>query len=142
MPSIATTADVLVTALGSVTRRLRQTRVTEELGQAESIAVASLRRNGATSSAELARIENIRPQSMHATVVSLERRGLVARTPDPADGRRMLVELTAAGQAEARSKRSARRAQVAEVLARDFTEAERATLLAAAPLLERLAKGM
>ncbi|MBZ5736685.1 MarR family winged helix-turn-helix transcriptional regulator [Nocardioides mangrovi] len=135
-------ADALVTALGAVTRRLRQTREAEDLGQPESIALASLRRNGATSSAELARIENIRPQSMHATVVSLERQGLVSRSPDPADGRRMLVELTAAGHAEARSKRSARRARVAEVLARDFTAEERATLLAAAPLLERLAKGM
>lgn len=138
----AGTADLLVTALGAVTRRLRQGRVVDELGQPESIALSNLRRIGPTSSAELARIEHVRPQSMHATIVSLERRGLVARTADPVDGRRMLVELTAAGRAEARSKRSARRAQVAQLLARDFTEAERATLLAAAPLLERLAKGM
>jgi DNA-binding MarR family transcriptional regulator len=138
----ATVAEALVASLGAISRRLRQVRVVEDLAQPESIALSSLARNGPATSAELARIENVRPQSMHATVTSLVRRGLVSRAPDPADGRRMVLELTAAGRAKARDKRSARSAQIATVLASDFTAEERATLLAAAPLLERLAKGM
>ena len=39
----------------------------------------------------------MRPQSMAQTVRDLEDAGLVSRRPDPQDGRRAFVELTAAG---------------------------------------------
>ncbi len=138
-PTPEDVAEALVASLGVVTRRLRQVRPVEDLSQPEAIALASLGRNAPATSADLARIENISPQSMHATTAALARRGLVRRDPDPADGRRMLLSLTAAGRAKTRDKRSARSAQVVASLAA-LTDQERATLLAAAPLLERLAK--
>lgn len=140
-PSPDAVAETLVESLGLLTRRLRQVRADTELSQPEAIALSSLARNAPATSAELARIENISAQSMHATITGLERRGLVSRDADPTDRRRMLLQLTAAGRAKARDKRSARSAQLAGILA-GLTDDERATLLAAAPLLARLAKGL
>jgi len=76
---------------------------------------------------------------MGATLAALEARGLVARQPDPDDGRRAVLSLTEAGQQVLRDKRSARVAQLAQALSSAFTTAELSQLKAAAPLLDRLA---
>jgi DNA-binding MarR family transcriptional regulator len=141
-PSPDRVARELQTSLGLLIRRLRQVRVVDDLSQPESTALASLVRNAPATSADLARIENISAQSMHATITTLEQRGLVSRSADAADGRRMLVDLTDAGRALASRKRDARAEQFAGALAEHFTADERATLHAAAPLLERLAKAL
>lgn len=62
---------------------------------------------------------------------ALETLGLIARTPDPADGRAWLVELTAEGRARFSRVRRARREQyVRKLAAWDRTEiAELARLL-------------
>ncbi|WP_235547520.1 MULTISPECIES: MarR family winged helix-turn-helix transcriptional regulator [unclassified Nocardioides] len=135
-------ARELQASLGLLFRRLRQVRVVAELSQPESTALASLVRNAPATSADLARVEAISAQSMHATITALERRGFVRRIADAADGRRMLIELTDAGRAMAGRKRDARAEQFATALGEHFTAEERATLHAAAPLLERLAKAL
>ncbi|GAA1793202.1 MarR family transcriptional regulator [Nocardioides hankookensis] len=140
MPSPDRVARELQASLGLLIRRLRQVRVVDDLSQPESTALASLVRTAPATSADLARIEDITAQSMHATITTLERRGFVRRTTDPADGRRMLVDLTDAGRAMAGRKRDARAEQLAAALTEHFTAEERAALLAASPLLERLAK--
>ena len=127
-------------SLGLLVRRLRQVRIVAELSQPESTALASLIRAAPTTSADLARLENISAQSMYATLAGLERRGLVARTADPADRRRMLLTPTEEGRRLASDKRNARTEQLATALDAHFTARERAQLLAASPLLERLAK--
>jgi DNA-binding MarR family transcriptional regulator len=141
-PSPDRVARELQESIGLLVRRLRQVRVVAELSQPESTALASLVRNAPATSAELARVENISTQSMHATMSGLERRGLVARSVDPTDRRRLLLSPTTAGSKLARDKRDARAEQFATVLAEHFSSAERAQLLAAAPLLERLAKAL
>ena len=133
-------ARELQTSLGLMFRRVRQTRVVAELSQPESTALSSLVRNSPATSADLARLEGISAQSMHATMRGLERRGLVARSADPGDGRRMLLTLTDAGRRQAADKRDARAEQLAAALEQHFTAAERAQLHTAAPLLERLAQ--
>jgi DNA-binding MarR family transcriptional regulator len=79
---------------------------------------------------------------MGATLAALEERGLVQRRPDPADGRRVTMSVTTAGQQALRNKRSARTEQLAKALAGGFTQAEVATLRAAAPLIERLGESL
>lgn len=133
-------ARELQASLGLLFRRLRQVRVVAELSQPESTAVSSLVRNAPATSADLARLEGISTQSMHATMRGLERRGLVTRSVDPHDGRRMLLSLTDEGHRLAGDKRNARAEQLAGALTAHFTAAEREQLLVAAPLLERLAK--
>ena len=90
---------------------------------------------GPATSSALAKLEQISPQSMGATLAALEARGLIERTPDPVDGRRIVMSLTDAGLQVLRQRRSARAEQLARALSAGFTEAEVAQLVAAAPLL-------
>ncbi len=132
-------AAALRVSVGMLYRRMRQVRPPGELSLPESAALARLERSGPATSSALARIEQISPQSMGATLAGLQARGLVERRADPSDGRRVVMSLTAAGAAALRSKRDARTAQLARALAADFTQSELDQLMAAAPLLERLA---
>ena len=62
-----------------------------------------------------------------ALLDDLERRGLVTRTPDPADRRARIVELTAAGRDRHAATRADIRAMEDELL-RDLTAAQRTLL--------------
>ena len=137
-PAVDALAGELRTTLGVLYRRIRQTRVLGGLTLPESSALSRLRVAGPTSGAALAKLEQISPQSMATTLAGLTAKGLVERHPDPDDGRRVIVALTAAGRDVVESKRSARTAQLAGALA-TLTPSERATLQAALPLLERIA---
>jgi DNA-binding MarR family transcriptional regulator len=108
----------------------------------ETAALARLDRGGPSTASDLAREEQIAPQSIGATLAGLEARGLVARAPDPADGRRVVLSLSDAGRQAIRDRRAARTEQLAQALADNFSEAELEQLEAAAPLLERLAKSV
>ena len=50
------------------------------------------------SPGELARALRVHPSSLTGVLRRLERAGLIRRVPDPADGRRAIVSLTAKGQ--------------------------------------------
>jgi DNA-binding MarR family transcriptional regulator len=131
-------ARALLLCVGLLRRRLRQVPVDGALSFPETAALGRLDRGGPAASADLARKEQISPQSMGATLSELETRGLVKRQPDPTDGRRILLSISATGRKELNRRRNARVEQLAAGLA-DFTEAELAQLGAAAPLIERLA---
>jgi DNA-binding MarR family transcriptional regulator len=132
-------AAALRVSVGLLRRRLRQVQPAGELSLPESSALARLERIGPATSSALARLEQISPQSMGATLAALEARGLVERRADPSDGRRVVMSLTDAGAQALRSKRDARTEQLARALSAEFTRAELDQLMAAAPLLERLA---
>ena len=138
-PDVTEVAAALRVSIGLLLRRMRQVRPDGELSLPETSALARLDRSGPATSSALAKEEQISPQSMGATLAALEARGLVARQPDPDDGRRAVLTLTGAGQQVLRDKRSARVAQLAAALSSAFSPAEVLQLKAAAPLLERLA---
>jgi DNA-binding MarR family transcriptional regulator len=133
-------AAALSLSIRLLLRRLRQLRAEGELTLPESAALARLDRGGPTTAGALARLEQISPQSMGATLAGLEELGLVERSPDPGDGRRILLSLTEAGQRMLRDRRNARVQRLASALADGFTGAEVDHLMVAAPLLERLAQ--
>jgi DNA-binding MarR family transcriptional regulator len=134
-------ADALRVSVGLLRRRIRQRKAAEgEVTLPESAALARLDRGGPATSSELARLEQISPQSMGTTLGGLEARGLVARRPDPNDGRRAVLYLTPAGRAVLRDRRNESTQRIAQVLAAGFTAAEQRQLLEAARLLERLAQ--
>ena len=135
-PDAADVAAALRESVGLLLRRMRQ-HVPGELTLPENAAVA---RSGPTTSSALAKLEQISPQSMGATLAGLEARGLVARHPDPDDGRRVVLSLTDAGQQVLRDKRDARTRQLAEALSARFTPDEVRLLAGAAPQRERLAQ--
>ena len=132
-------AAALRVGIGLLVRRLRQVPDGGDLTIPETSALSRLDRGGPATSAALAKQEQISPQSMGATLAGLEARGLIARTPDPDDGRQILLAPTDQGLDALRSRRNARTELMAAALREHFTAAERRQLAAAAPLLERLA---
>jgi DNA-binding MarR family transcriptional regulator len=141
-PDPSELAAALRLSIGLLLRRLRQIPTADELTLSESSALARLDRAGPATAAELARAEQISPQSMGATLGTLQERGLIAKAPDPEDGRRMILSITPAGLEVLRHRRTRRTEQLATALATGFTATELAQLAAAAPLLERLANSI
>jgi DNA-binding MarR family transcriptional regulator len=141
-PDVHEVARALRVSIGLLLRRLRQAPADGELTLPESSALMRLDRGGPATSSALARLEQISPQSMGATLSALEARGLVERRPDPADGRRVVMSLSEAGLQALRNKRNARVEQLARALSSGFTDSELQQLMAAAPLLERLAQSI
>ena len=128
----------LLMGVGLLRRRLRQAPVAGELTFPETAALGRLDRGGPAAAADLARAEQISPQSMGATLGELETRGLVKRQPDPHDRRRILLSISATGRRELNRRRNARIEQLTMGMA-DFTESELEQLAVATPLIERLA---
>ena len=141
-PDVHEVAGALRVSIGLLLRRMRQVQADGELTLPESSALTRLDRGGPATSSALARLEQISPQSMGATLSALEARGLVERRPDPGDGRRVVISLSEAGLQALRNKRNARIEQLARALSSGFTRSELQQLMAAAPLLERLAQSI
>jgi DNA-binding MarR family transcriptional regulator len=124
-------------AVGLLVRRVRAAAASHELSLTESAVLARLDRHGPATTAELARAESVKPQSMGTTVAALEEMGLVERKPHPTDGRQMNIELTAKGAAVRKSARDAKRTWLAQAIAQ-LDEEERETLFRAGELMKRL----
>jgi DNA-binding MarR family transcriptional regulator len=138
-PSLEGTVIELSLAVGQLLRRLRAETNPDELTWSQTVALARLEAVGAMTTADLARAEQVKPQSMGATLAELEREGLVERRPHPTDGRQVLFALTDAG-VEARRKRSAAKQAWLVAAMADLDPAEQQTLKAAAALIARLAQ--
>jgi DNA-binding MarR family transcriptional regulator len=138
--AIRATATRLRVCMGAFRRRAQEAVTEGDLTGPQLTTLSRLDRFGPATTAELARREQITPQAMGATIASLEQRGLVARTPDAADGRRSILTLTPAGLTAIHSGRSAIADRIAAALEESFTKDERAVLEAAVPLIERLAE--
>ena len=141
-PDVNEVAGALRESIGLVVRRLRQVQAEGELTLPESSALTRLDRAGPATSSALAKLEQISPQSMGATLGALEAKGLIERRPDPGDGRRAVLSVTDAGLRLLRDKRNARTERLAKALSAGFTPAEIQLLAAASPLLERLAESI
>jgi DNA-binding MarR family transcriptional regulator len=141
-PDVHEVAGALRVSIGLLLRRLRQTRTDGELTLPESSALTRLDRGGPATASALAKLEQISPQSIGATLGALEAKGLIERRPDPGDGRRAVLSATDAGSRLLRDKRNARTEQLAKALSAGFTPAEIQLLAAASPLLERLAESI
>jgi DNA-binding MarR family transcriptional regulator len=124
-------------AIGLLVRRVRAASASHELSLTESAVMARLAKEGPATTADLARAEGMKPQSMGATIAALEALGLVERKPHPTDGRQMNIELTAKGAAVRKSARDAKRTWVAQAIAQ-LDEQERETLFAAGEIIKRL----
>ncbi|MEN0101614.1 MAG: MarR family transcriptional regulator [Curtobacterium sp.] len=128
-------ANELRRAIGESVRAIRRTETTPE-GQIEVLGF--LARDGAYSIAALARLRRVRHQTMRVTVADLEEQGLVARTPDPADARGVLVALTDTGREVIASSRIRRSTRILAAAERALTPSERAVLAQAAAALDKL----
>ena len=141
-PSISAETAItdLSLAIGLLLRRLRAESNPDELTWSQTVALARLERVGSMTTADLARAESVKPQSMGATLAELEREGLVERQPHPTDGRQVLFALTDEG-VEARRKRSAAKQRWLLAAMAKLDDGEQQTLISAAALIKRLGEG-
>jgi DNA-binding MarR family transcriptional regulator len=123
---------------GRLGRRLRAEQAGTALAASAVGILGSLRRDGPSTPAALAAREFMLPQSLTRVLADLERRGFVLRGDDPADRRRAVMTITAAGLAALRAELAAREAWLAMALAA-LSPTERGVVQLAAELLLTIA---
>jgi DNA-binding MarR family transcriptional regulator len=136
-------ASALRISVSRLARRLRAERLTKGLepglSDTQIAALATLERHGAMTPGELAEHEKVQPPSMTRVITVLEEGGLVMRAPHQTDRRQVMLTVTERGREVVEQSRHLREAWLAQRL-RDLTPQERATLRAAAPILEKLSQ--
>ena len=135
--SSETQAAELMQAMGVLLRRVRGEAGSVGLGWSLAAVLGRLDRTGAMTTAELARAEMVKPQSMGTLLAELEGDGLVRRQPHPTDGRQILFSLTEAGVEARRRRQAAKLAWLTTAIERCDAD-ERRTLVDAIALIQRL----
>jgi DNA-binding MarR family transcriptional regulator len=134
-PPPSSDAERLALVLGRFNRRLQA--ATGGLSHGLLSAMAVIAKRGPLRLSDLAQLEGVSAPTMTRTVAELEARGYVVRSPDPVDGRAVLIAAADAGTAAVLDARTTRAQLVSELLA-TLDEADAAAIAAALPALERL----
>jgi DNA-binding MarR family transcriptional regulator len=134
---VARTASELRIVLGQLVRRLR---AEHRFPISQATVLSRLDRDGPMTTSALAVAERLRPQSMAQTIGDMEADGLVTRTPDPADRRRVLIDLSDGGRAALAEDRARREGWLAQTIETELTSEEQDLLIRAVALLRRLAQ--
>jgi DNA-binding MarR family transcriptional regulator len=138
--STATTAREVKVVFSRLRRRIYGLALSDDLSGSQAAVLTRLHREGPSSASALASAEAVSHQAIGPILAVLEKRGYIQRSPDPTDGRRQLVSLTAAGVAQADNTTSAREEWLARALQDRLTEDERRVVRHAMALLNRLAE--
>jgi len=137
------TLEIAVTdfahSVGLLMRRARAAAASHELSWTETAVLKRLANEGPATTADLARAQGMRPQSMRPIIATLEEMGMVKRKPHATDGRQVNIALTAKGAAVQKRVGDAKRTWLAQAIAQ-LNEQERETLFAAGRIIKRLAE--
>jgi DNA-binding MarR family transcriptional regulator len=137
-PAAEAAVEELLQATGQLLRRLRAEASGDNLTWSQTVVLGQLRKQGPTTTADLARAESVKPQSMSATLGVLEEQGLVERRQHPTDGRQILFALTASGVATCEARSQLKRKWLSSAVAQ-LSASEMQALLGAAGPMKRLA---
>ncbi|MCQ8241531.1 MarR family transcriptional regulator [Rhizosaccharibacter radicis] len=122
-------------------RRLRREADADEESWSRLLLLGAIDRYGEDATpGTLAAAEGLRSSNLAKALKELEAAGLITRRPDRDDRRRVRVALTGEGQRALDAVRGRRDRWLAAAIGTTLTEQERATLVAAADLLSRLAR--
>ena len=132
------TAEELRVVIGAFIRRLRVESTAQRYTASQIAVLRVLDETGPMITADLARAELVKPQTMGTLVAELEADGLVARRDDSSDGRRRLVSLTAAGKRLLADGRRARQTWLAHAVELHLDAAEQRTLVDALQLVRKI----
>ena len=128
-------------ALGLLVRRIRAGTPPElqEFSHTQKAVLVRLEKNGPATSADLARAEGVKPQSMSTVLGLLEKKGLVERKAHPTDGRQINIKLTARGLTLRRNTKEATHGWLSRAVA-ELDRQEQITLFKAGELFKRMAE--
>jgi DNA-binding MarR family transcriptional regulator len=142
-------ATALRISVSRLARRLRVERTAQgtpesELSDTQFAALSVLERYSdpdkpGMTPGDLAEHEKVQPPSMTRVIAVLEERGLVMRAPHSTDRRQVVLTVTDEGRTVVQRARRRRDAWLAKRL-KELSPQERATLRAAAPILEKLSQ--
>ena len=129
----------LALALGLLVRRMRRAAPSEskDFSWTQTAVMSRLEKEGPATIADLARAENLKPQSMGTAIAALEELGLVERKPHPTDGRQMYIELTLKGAALRKSSKDAKLTWLGGAIAK-LDKRDQTTLFEAGEIMKRL----
>jgi DNA-binding MarR family transcriptional regulator len=133
-------ADATVIRRGatSLAARARSER-RGELTLNQTAVLGLLVKRGPMTPSEVAERLNASLQSLTRTFASLESEEWMHRAVDPSDRRQSILSISAEGRRAIRREMRPRDVWLAQAVARELTDAERALLVRASALLERLA---
>lgn len=137
-PGTGALAMAVTTTLERLVGVLRRLSPAGELSSTAASALATLERSGPCRLTFLAAQAGVTQPAMTQLITRLEEAGLAGRAPDPADGRVVLVAITADGRAVVARRRAIRAERLAGMLA-GMPPEDRAALGAALPALDALA---
>jgi DNA-binding MarR family transcriptional regulator len=124
-------------SIGLLVRRARAVAASDELSWSETVVLKRLAKEGPATTADLARAQGMRPQSMRPIVASLEEMGMVERKPHATDGRQVNLELTAKGSAVQKRAGDAKQTWMAHAISQ-LDSQEQETLFEAGRIIRKL----
>ena len=131
--------STLLLGIGLLVRRVRGAAAAQELSMTESAVLSRLGREGPASTAELARAEGMKPQSMGTVIGALQKMDLVERRPHPSDGRQVNIALTTKGVAVRKTVMNAKHSWLAQAISQ-LNEQDQESLFKAGEIIKRLAE--
>ena len=123
-------------------RQLRAGMPEQALGSAALGVLSQLYRGGALTPTQLARREGVRPQTLTRLLAELEAAGHITRRAHEHDGRQSLLTLAPRGARLLTGEAKRREASLAAVVGECLGPRERAALLKACELIDRVADAM
>jgi DNA-binding MarR family transcriptional regulator len=125
--------------LMGVSRRLRREATADDRSWARLLVLGAIDRHGESATPSvLAADERMRSSNLAAALRSLEARKLIVRTPDTKDRRKVRLRLSAAGRRFLDDSRARGERWLAEAMDAHLTASERAHLIKAGALLDRI----
>ncbi len=124
----------------SLVRRMRRELRSDEKSWAKLLLLGAIDRHGNEATPSLlAESEGMRSSNLAAALRDLEAEGLLMRTPDAEDRRKVRVKLTPEGLCLLHESRVRREAWLSDVMESCLTAEERAMLIMAGHLMARIA---
>jgi DNA-binding MarR family transcriptional regulator len=137
--ALALASEIRV-VIGRLNRRLREQAHSSDLTASQKSVLLHLEREGSATVTALAKADGVRPQSMGATVSSLQAAGLIASAPHPTDGRQTVLSLTASCRKMIKASRAAREDWLYRAISSKLAAREQARLAQGIALLKRLSE--
>jgi DNA-binding MarR family transcriptional regulator len=136
---LADEARAIRASVTRLQRRMRAARGDMSIGLSAYSALACIFQHGPISAGELGERERLQPQSLTRILARLEDEKYISRTQDKADLRRARLLITVKGMQFLHRNALDQEAWLRRAIAETLSESERAMLVIAAQLIDRIA---